>query len=667
MTVTSLDARDEYTATAAQTVFNYTFKIYASSELDVYITPVGQEADDSADITTAYTVDPATVGNSAGGFITLNSGANSGDLVTIVSGMPYNRTVDYQNSGDFLPDTVDGDNDRQVSQIKQVADLANRSVLFPQSLQNASSLSLPLPDAGLYLRWKSDLTGLENTGAPGVVVPSEVNGTASDMAADATLNIGDFVITTGYGTEGDGGDNYYEIVAAGYGTHDGGSFIDLAGSGHQAKGLFPGGLVNVRQFGVSDAVDSSTEVQAAIDYCLTNELSLDVNALCLLGTPINIDRQVDGAAYDNYFTLWTSNGGGFQVSTAISMFTSSLTPADGFSPVSQLIKWEGLILESTNNALAAYVIDPLFLRSVFDGCSFRKIKFLTSPTRFTQSIYFFGCQARRWDGVFFSSKNANFDLKVHGILMEAGGDAFDIDFPVGSSFKGATIEGMENYAITYNGAVAFSIDDCYFEGNGLVPATGCSVDGSAGTGVDGSETVRISSSYFSGDDVTTTKPQIKWGDCVTALSEGNTGTTTLHEFGTNSRVNIIADHARTALSTNDLNSPYSGIKNEMAIGHVYRAESQYLYGGLAYGVFVGGAGGHLRLRALDNGVESTTGLDIDNNGDMVTFGDFRQNPGSTVNPVEDSELVVEATSNTTLTFKLKGTDSVIRTGTITLS
>ena len=162
MTITALDARDEYTAVAAQTVFNYTFKIYASSELDVYITPSGQDANDSTDITTAYTVDVATIGNPAGGFITLNSGASAGDLITIVSGMPYNRTVDYQNSGDFLPDTVDGDNDRQVSQIKQVQDLAGRSLFFQNSQQNASGLTLPLPLAQQYLRWKSDLSGIEN-------------------------------------------------------------------------------------------------------------------------------------------------------------------------------------------------------------------------------------------------------------------------------------------------------------------------------------------------------------------------------------------------------------------------------------------------------------------------------------------------------------------------
>ena len=42
-------------------------------------------------------------------------------------------------------------------------------------------------------------------------------------------------------------------------------------------------------------------------------------------------------------------------------------------------------------------------------------------------------------------------------------------------------------------------------------------------------------------------------------------------------------------------------------------------------------------------------------------------PGSSVTPANNGDLMVEATSNTTLTFKLKGTDGTVRTGTITLS
>lgn len=154
--------RNEYTATASQTVFNYTFLIFTNQDLNVFITPSGQEANDSTDLTTAYTVDVGTIGNPGGGFITFDSGVSAGDLVTIVSSIVEDRTTDYQNSGDFLPDTVNNDFDRVVSIAKQTSDEAARTLVFQQSLQNASSLILPNPSATQFLRWRSDETGMEN-------------------------------------------------------------------------------------------------------------------------------------------------------------------------------------------------------------------------------------------------------------------------------------------------------------------------------------------------------------------------------------------------------------------------------------------------------------------------------------------------------------------------
>lgn len=69
-----------------------------------------------------------------------------------------------------------------------------------------------------------------------------------EMKTSNTLSVGQKVRTLGYYAPGDGGGNEYEIVAAGTGTDDGGSFIDLTGSGLQAKGYF-GGVINVKKFG----------------------------------------------------------------------------------------------------------------------------------------------------------------------------------------------------------------------------------------------------------------------------------------------------------------------------------------------------------------------------------------------------------------------------------
>lgn len=311
MTITINPTRNEFTATAGQTVFTYTFKIFAATDLNVFQTPAGQDCADT-DLITTFTV--TGVGDEDGGTVILNTGATVGDLITIVSDIPDNRTTDYQFNGDFFPTTVNDDFDRTVSLVKQNNQRSSRSLQFEQCLQGVTDLSLPPPSAGLYLTWKADLTGMENAGAPTIIITSTNIGVVADMKASATLTIGNILTTTGYVTAGDGGDNQYEIVAGGTGTDDSGTFIDLTTSGLQAKGLFPGGIFNVEQFDnvfasaaagtsgkelvISSAISESSNVSIASSLIILNIkdgglITLTGGAILTLDNPsqIKADRR----------------------------------------------------------------------------------------------------------------------------------------------------------------------------------------------------------------------------------------------------------------------------------------------------------------------------------------------------------------------------------------
>lgn len=99
-----------------------------------------------------------------------------------------------------------------------------------------------------------------------------------DSLIDATWPVtGMMVRTLGYYTPGDGGGNDYEIVAAGTGTDDGGSYIDLSGSGLQAKGLFTSKLgLNKTMFGGS--------ISSAISYAISSGSFVNVSG----GDTVNI-------------------------------------------------------------------------------------------------------------------------------------------------------------------------------------------------------------------------------------------------------------------------------------------------------------------------------------------------------------------------------------------
>ena len=60
-------------------------------------------------------------------------------------------------------------------------------------------------------------------------------------------------------------------------------------------------------------------------------------------------------------------------------------------------------------------------------------------------------------------------------------------------------------------------------------------------------------------------------------------------------------------------------------------------------------------------------LEIDSNGHTELSGGLTWAPRTSVTPLTNGDLTVEATNDTTLTFKLKGSDGTVRTGTLTLS
>lgn len=151
--------RVQYTATAAQTVFSYTFPIKADSDLKVYKRAAASAADDSADIlvlTTNYTVTGANTAQ--GGTVVLGVGATAGDIVTIVGDKPVDRNAIYDQSVTLSKADLNNDfndnvmYDKQIETIQeQLTPKYNRSELLSPSVRQ-DNLVLPiLNDAEVWL------------------------------------------------------------------------------------------------------------------------------------------------------------------------------------------------------------------------------------------------------------------------------------------------------------------------------------------------------------------------------------------------------------------------------------------------------------------------------------------------------------------------------------
>lgn len=316
--------------------------------------------------------------------------------------------------------------------------------------------------------------------------------------------------------------------------------------------LITGAPVNVMDYGAKcdGTTDDTAAVQAAVTYCIANNKDLFIPGMCLLTASINIDRQVDNIAYDNYFTIFSNSGGGFYVSTAINLFSSLLTYTT--TPVTQCIRFQNIEFQASANTLVAYVLDGnKFLRTQFNGCTFSRIRCLTT-TEYTQSIYFFNCNVRRFAGVFFVCRNVCYDIKFMGNMVESG-DQFALmgnatQGPTGCCFIGNLIEGMNNYGIQYGTAVGLSITGNYFEANGI------DIDGRnlGGTSVG----IAITGNFYS-HSPTPNAYGVLWGPCSGSISMGNAGFSNINNLLTTSQVQI-NDASQTANTSNYYAAPNSG-------------------------------------------------------------------------------------------------------------
>lgn len=133
--------------------------------------------------------------------------------------------------------------------------------------------------------------------------------TVAAMAAAPSLQAGNVVDTEGYSASGDGGGNRY-LIGSGFGAADGGSVIDLAGSGLQARGLFVGGIVNAAQFGALDnGLDVSNSLQNAINYA-DEKIIFPSGQLRVSSTIVVSDKYLD---FKSANIIWLGSGSLFHL------------------------------------------------------------------------------------------------------------------------------------------------------------------------------------------------------------------------------------------------------------------------------------------------------------------------------------------------------------------
>jgi len=207
MTVSSETKRNAYIATSSQTVFPYDFRIIDESHLDVY------QNGTLLTLSTHYTV--SGVGATAGGNVTLVTGATANDTVTILRSVPQTQLTDYVENDAFPAQTHEDALDLLVMSAQELSERMDRAVIMSPS-STYTDLTMPAPVSGRFIKWKSDLSGFENAtgaGSGNVVGPTtsidntvpRIDGTDGDAIQGSPFTIedtGEGVLTSSLASTG---------------------------------------------------------------------------------------------------------------------------------------------------------------------------------------------------------------------------------------------------------------------------------------------------------------------------------------------------------------------------------------------------------------------------------------------------------------------------------
>ncbi len=172
--------RNQYTATASQTVFPYTFRILDKAHIQVIVDGVTKTVD------TDYSV--SNVGVATGGNITFGTGLNAGQVVTLLRNVPINQLTSYSTGKTLSAKQIESDFDKQTMINQEQAEQNARTITVPQT-STATGVTIPDVNAsanfGQYIKVKNAGGGLDvgTGGGGGTTTITVANGGTSQGTA----------------------------------------------------------------------------------------------------------------------------------------------------------------------------------------------------------------------------------------------------------------------------------------------------------------------------------------------------------------------------------------------------------------------------------------------------------------------------------------------------
>ena len=185
----------------------------------------------------------------------------------------------------------------------------------------------------------------------------------------------------------------------------------------------------------------------------------------LISKTITIDKPISNNNEGDctFLKYIGKNEAAIVVNTEFTCFGTNLS-------LSNFVSFENIKFVSTDASLKAYVFDRKLIRLSFVNCDFYKIKCLCAEN-YIQTIYFEGCNIRKWNDIWFELKKGCYDVKFHQCIFENDGygTAIKAYGEIGVHMisqlviDSCLLEGLQ-YGIVYANTMAMSVCNSYFEG-----------------------------------------------------------------------------------------------------------------------------------------------------------------------------------------------------------
>ena len=197
MTVSSANNRDDYTGNGTTANYAYTFRIYAKTDINVYIVNSTTNVETTLVVDTDYRVN--NIGATTGTIDLLDAGQawidgssflDSGYTLAIVRSLPYTQPSEFRNQGTFYPEAHEDAIDRVAMLTQQLNEEDSRTIAFSEAT-NISSFDTSLPaelatsGAGKLIVVNDAGDGFDVGPTAGNIAAAEANATAAAASAAA--------------------------------------------------------------------------------------------------------------------------------------------------------------------------------------------------------------------------------------------------------------------------------------------------------------------------------------------------------------------------------------------------------------------------------------------------------------------------------------------------